>query len=243
MRIKKQTKYKMIMKKILFFAFAVLFLCGCSESQIEQSLKKYVIDHANGVDVKYRLISYEFIDTVTVKDMIDSLSSVLPIMESEPQLDDFIKKRNQEFEDFRKGENYEEKIMSGELKDASEWCTEIRIITEKADSLIENWDKVTKYSYDYNYLYWWYMKRAAEFYQFEYDLSSDINSSFHSVEKGKDKFKELNSILNSPKDSVCGYTVLHKYSINNPITSSKTNISNKVYFDSNMNYKNAIWQN
>ena len=112
---------------------------SCSKSPIEQSLEKYVVDRTDGVDMKYKLKDYHFIDTITVQKMMDSLSIKLTLITQEPNLEEFKNKRDQEFKQFRDNvPDYEEKVMRGELKDASDWCTEIRIITEKADSIIAN---------------------------------------------------------------------------------------------------------
>jgi hypothetical protein len=223
------------MKKLVFL-LTILFFCGCSKSPLEQSLEKYVIDRADGIDMKYKLISYDYIDTLTVKNMIDSISEELPIMKSNPDLEDFKKKRNQEFVEFRTDPNYEEQIMRGNLKDASDWCTEIRVITEKADSLISNWNKVDRYSYDYNYLYWWYQKRSADFNMYDYDLAGQINTAFNIIKESKEKFNLLSSLLDKPKDDVYFYVVSHTYSIINPLIKKKITQTDNVYFDANHNY-------
>lgn len=222
------------MKKLVFL-LTILFFCGCSKSPLEQSLEKYVVDRSNGIDMKYKLISYNYIDTLTVKNMIDSISAELPIMKSDPDLADFKKKRNQEFVEFRTDPNYEEQIMRGRLKDASDWCTEIRIITEKADSLISNWDKVDKYSYDYNYLYWWYQKRASEYNMYDYDLAEQINTAFNIVKESKEKFEQLSSLKGKPKNEIFSYVVTHTYSIFNPLIEKKITQTDNVYLDENMN--------
>ncbi len=128
------------------------------------------------------------------------------------------------------------KIMRGDLKDASDWCTEIRVITEKADSLINNWNKVDRYSYDYNYLYWWYQKRSADFNMYDYDLAGQINTAFNIVKESKEKFDLLSSLLDKPKDDVYFYVVSHTYSIVNPLIKKKITQTDNVYFDANYNY-------
>lgn len=189
---------------------------------------------ADGVDVKYKLISYNIIDTLTIGEAIDSFSLNLPIIEKE-NIEDFKKLRNQEFQDFR-DPGYEEDVMHGKLKDASEWCTEIREITEKSDSIISVWDKVTKYSYDYNYLHWWYLRRAAEYYEYDYELRSNINQAFDLVVQSKKQFEDINKLLSFNPQDKYGYIVIHKYSIHNPFVNNRIEIVNKVYLDNDMNY-------
>lgn len=211
---------------------------SCSKSPIEQSLEKYVVERADGVDMKYKLKDYHFIDTITVQKMMDSLSIKLTLITQEPNLEEFKNKRDQEFKQFRDNvPDYEEKVMRGELKDASDWCTEIRIITEKADSIIANWNKVDRFSYDFNYLSWWYTKRSAEFYEFDYKLTSDIDKAFRMVQESKNDFEQYEKIKNSPKDSVIDYVISHTYSIYNPLIKSKIEQTDYVYFDYDMRYK------
>ena len=227
--------------KNLLVILLMTTMFSCSKSPIEQSLEKYVVDRADGVDMKYKLKDYHFIDTITVQKMMDSLSIKLTLITQEPNLEEFKNKRDQEFKQFRDNvPGYEEKVMRGELKDASDWCTEIRIITEKADSIIANWNKVDRFSYDFNYLSWWYTKRSAEFYEFDYKLTSDIDKAFRMVQESKNDFEQYEKIKNSPKDSVIDYVISHTYSIYNPLIKSKIEQTDHVYFDSNMKYKSYV---
>jgi hypothetical protein len=224
--------------KNLLVILLMTTMFSCSKSPIEQSLEKYVVDRADGVDMKYKLKDYHFIDTITVQKMMDSLSIKLTLITQEPNLEEFKNKRDQEFKQFRDNvPDYEEKVMRGELKDASDWCTEIRIITEKADSIIANWNKVDRFSYDFNYLSWWYTKRSAEFYEFDYKLTSDIDKAFRMVQESKNDFEQYEKIKNSPKDSVIDYVISHTYSIYNPLIKSKIEQTDYVYFDYDMRYK------
>jgi hypothetical protein len=62
--------------------------------------------------------------------------------------------------------------MHGELKDASPWCTKIRIMTEKADSLMNVWNDVTTDSYEYNHLIAFYLQR--NFFDFVISPAADF---------------------------------------------------------------------
>lgn len=81
------------------------------------------------------------------------------------------------------------------------------------------------------------MRRTAEFYDFDYKLSSDINQTYDRIIENKEKFDLYNSLVNSSKDSIVEYVVSHEYSIYNPLIKSKVEQVDKVYFDSNMRYK------
>ncbi len=120
--------------------------------------------------------------------------------------------------------------MTGELKDASPWCTEIRLITERADSLIANWDKVNCYSYEYNYLTWWYLKRSAQYYNY----SSSSGYRLEQTEKLKDTYEEVNELLTQNKEDIHSYFITHKYTIYNPLFKMRVPITDYLYFDKDM---------
>lgn len=232
------------MKKLLFITLTILLLPGCSNknSKIEDELERYVVDMSELGSVakhklQYKLIDYRIIDTITIAKLIDSLSKDATIPDKKITLEEFKELRDQEFVKFRLDTLYEERIMKGDLKDASPWCTELRIITEKADSLIENYDKITNFSYDYNYLYWWYQKRRAQYYNFNYELKSNIENIFKHVIEAEDNFKLLDSLQTSNKDDVWEYVILHDYSIHNPLFDKKVELSHNVYLNKNYDFK------
>lgn len=223
------------MKGFLITTIAPLLLLVSCKSQtdaiIESNLEKYVVERAGEVDVKYKLVDYTVVDTLTVQSEIDRWSPLLDRICFDVDIEDFKKKRNQEFVSFRNDPDYEEKVMRGSLKDASPWCTEIRVITEKADSLIANWDNVSKYSYDYQYLCAYYTDRAASFYGVS---EVDIIDFF---KENKDAFIFMESSHKMPKDSIVGYNVIHKYSVHNPVLDKRIELKDSVNMDGSFKIK------
>jgi hypothetical protein len=213
------------MKKLLFIA-AILFVCCTSRNELEKTLYNYVQNP--NVDLKYKLISYT-IDTITVEKKIDGQQ----LFGIEPDKEKFLDLRNQEFKDFGRDAKYEEQIMRGELKDASEWCTLLRINTEKADFLLQNWDQVTATSYEYIYLTLWYGIRKARFVGSE-QIESSFNEILENVVANKDEYKLINKIQNSPKDSILYFSVLHKYSIFNPLVDKRVDLTDSLIIAPNM---------
>lgn len=231
------------MKQSLIVLIALaLVSCAKEETPLEKTLRSYVEKGGNGVDVKYELIGYQLKDTILLSQQTDSVLAILQKTLGKDglkkgSLEDFKKDRNREFKEFRFA-GYEKDVMTGKLKDASEWCTEIRIVTEKADSLIQNWDKVSDYSYEYYYLRWWYLNRMVNFYKssFDYSYRSKVEKAFKSVAKLKPSFAEYNRLKELPQDSIVYITCSHTYSIFNPMLDKRISSRNKVYLDKNLNY-------
>ena len=176
------------MKKLLIIP--LILLCGCSQSPIEKSLASYVSERDPRID--YKLTSYTVVDTITVGSLRDSLGNTL--ITTEPDKDKFMKLRNQEWNELRKDSTYEYSVMEGDLKDKSEWCTTIRLITNRADSLLNNWDEVDKYSYELNYLTWWDNDRAAQFYRYDDRLRNEISGLKEYVLKNQSNYSQFNDL-------------------------------------------------
>ena len=211
------------MKKIAF-AFIVLFVAACSESsnkKLEASLKEKVTA-AEGRELKdFKSEDLTFTDTVTVAKRIAEIEEDLRPYYIEKNLNGFVKMRNQEFKTFRNDPTYEKEIMRGRLKDASPWCTELRQVTEKADSLIANWDDVSQYDYDYIYLVTWYINRARQFY----NNDSSTGALLQKLPEFKDELDERKELLSKPEDDVLFYRVRYTYSFFNDILGQRIGLS------------------
>lgn len=222
------------MKKIFFIilVFGCCVACSNKYSEIEKKLKDYAVERSQGMIKDYSLQSL-VVDTITVKALMDSLVLQLDeLNKTKVNKEDFIVLRNREFSEFRSSyPGYEQAIMSGELKDASEWCTLLRINTEKADSLISNWDSLPEYSYDMLYLIGWYTDRSNNYY------NSDNSWEFSSfIEELKPVFDKYNSIQNLPKDSVMNYRVNYQYTFTNSLLNNiKVKVHNIAVFDPSLN--------
>lgn len=215
---------------ILFFASLTFVSCG-RKSEIEKRLEAHVIEQGNGIIKDYNLKSID-IDTITVGGRIKQLSTELDWADVEPDSSVLRTLRNRDFIEFHYfNPNYEEQVMRGEYKDASEWCTELRVVTEKADSLLAAWPTVKKYNYDYLWLIAWYGDRKEQYYGID-----DSWSMHPTVEEQKAALNEMAGLQTAQSDSIVGYDVVHKYSIVNPLLNNATvNISQKVRFDRNLN--------
>ena len=215
-------------KMSLSVIVGLLFVQSCSNNPyqgIEDPLKEKVFASAGVKELKkYRTENITITDTITVSDSISAIMQELQPFIVKKDLNDFTKKRNQEFKEFRRdGASYEREVMRGSLKDASPWCTEIRQITEKADSLIKNWEKVSPYDYEYMYLNIWYLNRQQKFYQTQYENTTRV--LLKELPKHKVAAENYKKLLQKPSDEILYYKVLYVYSFYNPIVENKVRVS------------------
>ena len=207
---------------------AVVILSGChSESPIEKVLRENI--EQKEANLNYKLISCTVVDTIDVGKRIAELVEVgLPLqtMGSNMTKEKFEQLRNQEFKEFRSDTTYERKVMTGELKDASEWCTEIRERTEYADSVLSNWDSIDKTDWKFISAIGWYNLRAQQFY---YNNSNEwLSLSVAEMEENKPTYIEYISLKDAPMDSVIYLAVEHKYKIYNPIVKDNVELCDSV---------------
>lgn len=225
------------MKRLLYL-LPIILLASCAGNpykDIENTLKAKVFDAAGDMPLKrYKTESITFIDTVTVEERLAEIESELEPFYVKKDRKDFTKKRNQEFKEFRLDPSYERDVLRGKLKDASPWCTEIRLITEKADSLLNNWDKVSPYDYDYMYLNIWYLNRALHFYgtPSRYAIEA-LLEDLPNHKKAADQYKALSS---TPKNWIVYYKVKYVYSFFNPIIKTNVRVSRIATYSGKMNF-------
>jgi hypothetical protein len=131
-----------------------------------------------------------------------------------------------EFDVYREP-GYEEEVMRGSLKDASEWCTEIRRRTETADSLLSRWETVGKYNYDYINAKCWYMWRVFD-YDDDYEMKTVMKMVLDSLKEDETAIRAADAFSKADKDSVVGYKVLHSYSIKNPLFKKDITMTDEV---------------
>lgn len=229
------------MKKILFLLVASITISGlssCSTDRYKEQLKQYVITKADGADINYKLISLEVIDTIYIGERIDSIE--LRMQNSfginkamRYTKDNYKEYRDREFMVFNENmNNYEEDVLRGKLKDAFPWYTEIREITETADSLLANWDKVDQYSYEFNRTLVWYSIRMFQFYNRNDENITVGKYLLDEIITNKSLFTERDSLLKlNARENIYKIKVRHKYSILNPLFNKRLELKSLTYFD------------
>lgn len=184
----------------------------------------------------YKIISLNCLDTILVADTIKGATEILEKVWEEPNLLDFRAYRNFDFLVRDNPQQYEYDIMQGELKDASPYCTELRINTLKRDSIIEHWNEIKKYDYEYIYQTWLGIQRL---YGFTYNNSGAEYQSATSIVETMPKVKELSEFYNEYKEkdpnTIFGYRYLHCYSIDEPLLNGRIKMNDIVIVDADYN--------
>lgn len=185
----------------------------------------------------YKSSGYEITDTVRVKDRIAELKGNIALLDIVDDLnyDKFVEMRNQEFKEFRSDTTYEEAVMNGRLKDASPWCTEIRVVTETADSIIASWNNDTPHTWDAMRTYMFYLTRRSQYYDSDRYDEDWRKSIMEEVDGLKPLFDELQALKSAPADSLLYFNVLHKYSVVNPLFDKRFEFTDSVAVDFNNN--------
>ena len=213
-------------RALLLTMLLIFTISSCSKSpysKFEDSLTKQATERSKGMIKDFKIDSIS-IDTFTVAESMANFEEKMKFMDNLSK-EDFIILRNQEFDDFR-APGYYESIMTGDLKDASEWCTLLRVNTEKADSLISNWDNLPKYNYELAFLTAWYLDRKMDFLG---DHSWEMRKS---IENSKDGFEKYHRYKDSPADSIIAYIVYYESSFFNPILKTKVKDKSMAMFNS-----------
>lgn len=198
------------MRKALILLLCVA-CCACApkvdnhDAEIRTALASRFAEQPS---LSYELTSYAIIDTITYGDMCAKLAEV--------DRAQFKKQRNQEFTTFRlNGKEYERDVMRGRLKDKSEWLTEIRTITERADAILASFDNVKKYNYEYQYLSAWYNARFYNFYGYE-QTEQQYKELRKFIEENAELFANSEELDDVTSLTPYQYKIAHKYSVVNP---------------------------
>ena len=212
------------MKKIFIFAFFAFASCT-GDNRIEKALENYVVEHSevSSDDLDYKLVSYNVIDTLTNKDVLDSLESILlreAFLWTEPSKDSLLKIKSTQFPDYFM--QYEESFA------------EVKKHRDVIDSLIAKWEDVTPYSYELNYESVWPTLAKCTIYDIE--PGEYFSEHFNGMVENESVYRTADSLSRFTPDDIFGYQIEHKYSIINPLLDKKVNITNIVILDKDLNF-------
>ena len=208
--------------------FALVISC-VEKNPVENILESYVKEKAGGFDfgkMDYKLENYSMLDSVTNKDLLDSLETDLvcnAFVWYEPSKDSLLAIRNTKFPAY---------VLNDQDNVAM-------IDQHKAivDSLLSVWDDVTPFSYELNYVANWFTVAKCAFYGIE--PGDRISEHFNYMVENKDTYRQADSIYKQNPDDVYAYKILHNYSIFNDIFNKRVSISNIVFLDKDMQYKSS----
>lgn len=224
------------MKSLLLFAL-VLIVSSCSNPNEEfiNKLKQEKIDNALGIDLKYKVVKFEMLDTLFNQEVADSLKIFLTDnLKSIKQIDlnknEFIKYRNQE-QNLRDDENYYDDVVFNDNND-SKWLRELKAILIRTDKLLSDFENINileKFE-----LYSWYNRRYWQF-----NMNSQYEESFNVLyEKAlnlKELEKEISELQKDPIKIVHYKTRVNYTQVNPLLGGAKQNLTEIKYFDGNKN--------
>lgn len=205
------------MKKLLFLALVALTSCAGS-NDIKKVLKDNVLEKS-GKDVNYRLIDYNVTDTMKVSDRLNMLR--MEILENGNLCDDMtkdsiLKIKDTEFPDYLlKGETLN--IINGHK--------------HTIDSLADNWDKVSPYSFVLNFEEIWFFSTELKAMG---ENVSEYQDKMNWMQDNRSAYEEAADLSKREPDEVYGYRIEHNYTIFNSMLNKDVNIKNIVILDKNL---------
>jgi len=224
-------------QKFILLAVITLLIVSCS-NQYQDFIDILKLDKSKnelGVDLKYKVLNFEMLDTLYNYELADSLQQILTdSIEEIKQLDMnknvFVKFKNQE-QELRGDKNYYKDVVYNNSYN-SEWLTELRKILEKTDSLLSDFDNadiIDKFE-----LYSWYNRRYFQFYE-NSEFEGKFDDYYKTALKLKNIEKEISSLKANPMKIIHYKAKVNFEQINPLLGGVKQNLTEIKYFDENKN--------
>lgn len=228
----------------IFISFLILFY-GCSNpnSEFIAKIKQQVKKDANGVELNYKNIKFEWTDTLYLKQQLQTLNEefinrLKTITNFEYYIPDNFEKgmiftkdyltkdRLIELRNFQNKvreymypksdyETYYEWLFTDDNCE-SEWCNTLRNEIFYIDSIINNYNDLEESDLDFLKSICWHYKFIDSYYS---DKSPDVIWDKISTEISE--LKEINEVIDSLSNidphMIINYKALNTYKINNPI--------------------------
>lgn len=226
---------------------AVFAVTSCQNSlspemkKLKADLKDHVETTSPYENVDYKFISLECVDTILVADTLSSVATLLENIWIEPDIQNFRMYRNFDFELRDNPKQYEYDIMQGKYKDASPSCTDLRVITLIRDSIIEHWDEIKKYDYEYLHQTWLGLQRLFGFTENNsgeaYEAASKVVEQMPNIKILSDFYKEYSTKC---PDDIFAYRFIYHYSIFDPLMNGRVKKQAIVTVDSQYNITDFV---
>ena len=235
------------MKNILFLLVIVTTISCSSNGEFTEKIKQKVETDALGIEMNYKSISFQWIDTLTVNKQLNKglaayKESLIPLLNYSYFSDEVLNKeklielRNWENEQRdtpfvfsgKKYKNYEEFAFAN--RNLSSFISDLCNQIEKTDEILNEWDNLEEGNLDLIKNAIWYYERQDKYYG---DIAT---ASFEAVIPVRDIFERTiwesaitligeleklqaeNDILSKmDANEVMEYKALNNYKINNPI--------------------------
>ena len=240
------------MKKLIYLTLTILIVaCSSDINQVHiDKIKQKVKKDAMGIDLNYKNVTFEWIDTLTVKKQISFLNTsydegINSILKSSFFSQDVLTKENlitlRNWEngmrdtpfkyDGKKYKNYEGFALNN--RDLSPFITDLCNQIEISDKLLENWSNLEEGNLKLIKNANWYYKRKANYNGTSIDFYNSINNLVELLEELKIKIVPISEM--NPND-IIESKALNNYTINNPIMNGiEVDINKYFIFDKDYN--------
>jgi len=240
------------MKKLIYLTLTILIVaCSSDINQVHiDKIKQKVKKDAMGIDLNYKNVTFDWIDTLTVKKQISFLNTsydegINSILKSSFFSQDVLTKeklitlrnwengmRDTPFKyDGKKYKNYEGFALNN--RDLSPFITDLCNQIEISDKLLENWSNLEEGNLKLIKNANWYYKRKANYNGTSIDFYNSINNLVELLEELKIKIVPISEM--NPND-IIESKALNNYTINNPIMNGiEVDINKYFIFDKDYN--------
>tara|TARA_B110000261_G_C13019165_1_gene331375 strand:+ start:125 stop:871 length:747 start_codon:yes stop_codon:yes gene_type:complete len=240
------------MKKLIYLTLTILIVaCSSDINQVHiDKIKQKVKKDAMGIDLNYKNVTFEWIDTLTVKKQLSFLNTsydegINSILKSSFFSQDVLTKeklitlrnwengmRDTPFKyDGKKYKNYEGFALNN--RDLSPFITDLCNQIEISDKLLENWSNLEEGNLKLIKNANWYYKRKANYNGTSIDFYNSINNLVELLEELKIKIVPISEM--NPND-IIESKALNNYTINNPIMNGiEVDINKYFIFDKDYN--------
>lgn len=255
---------KMRISLLILVLFALFTSCSNPDKIYIDKIEDHVREGALGMDMNYKSISFEWVDTLFVKDEISELEDVVSkgmdlLLNFEYFVKDnfepgnifslsyITKDRLIELRNWEKNnrgipfnEDYNDYYeFAFANRTASGWISELCDQIEKTDSLLNVYDKIENGDISLLKNVLWYYERIDNYESNNIPdrIWSTIAQHIDNLSKGQ---AELERLQSQNPQSVVHYKALNKYTINNPLFGgAEVQLARHFYFDKDFNIIHA----
>ena len=240
------------MKKLVLLVLAIAtFSCSDNNGEYIEKIKQKIKNDALGVEMNYKNISFQWVDTLTVKkelakgtakydELINPILNLNYFSEDELTKEKLVELRNWENKNrktpfifgSKKYKNYEE--FSFANRDASSFISDFCNQIEESDKLLNDWENLNKGNLSLIRNALWYYERQDNFYNSSpKTIWKEVTTLVNHLEEIKSKNDRLSKM---DSNEVIEYKALNNYTINNPLLNgAKVDVKNYIIFDKQLN--------
>ena len=240
------------MKKLVFLLGLAIATISCSSNgEYIDKIKLKVKNDAMGVEMNYKSISFQWIDTLTVKKQLAEgiaqyEEEVKPLLDYSPFSEEVLTKEKlvelRNWENKQRGtpfnfsgtkyKNYEEFAFAN--RDLSSFISDLCDQIEKTDKILTEWDNLGKGNLELIRNAIWYYERQDGYYNTSpktiWKSAITLIDELEKLQVENDRLSEMDA------NEVMEYKALNNYTINNPLLNgAEVDVKRYFIFDKELN--------